>query len=41
MNHVNNKEEQAMNNIEKAEQIALAREEITEEDQDPKAMFIT
>lgn len=41
MNHVNNKEEQAMNNIEEAEQIALAREEITEEDQDPKAMFIT
>ena len=41
MNHVNNKEEQAMNNIEEAEQIALAREEITEEDQDPKAMFVT
>ena len=41
MNHVNNKEEQAMNNIEEAEQFALARGEITEEDQDPKAMFIT
>ena len=30
-----------MNNIEEAEQIALAREEITEDDQDPKAVFIT
>ena len=41
MNQVNNEEEQAWNNIEEAEGIELPREEITEEDQDLKAMFIT
>ena len=41
MNQVNNKEEQAGNNIEKAERIELPREELTEEDQDLKVMFIT
>ena len=41
MNQVNNEEEQAGNNIEEAERIELPREEITEEDQDLKEMFIT
>ena len=41
LNQVNNEEEQAWNNIEEAERIELPREEITEEDQDLKAMFIT
>ena len=41
MNPVNNEEEQAGNNIEEAERIELPREELTEEDQDLKAMFIT
>ena len=40
MNQVNNEEEQAGNNIEEAERIELPREELTEEDQDLKAMFI-
>ena len=41
VNQVNNAEEQARNNIEEAERIELTREEIIEEDQDLKAMFIT
>ena len=41
VNQVNNEEEQAGNNIEEAEQIELPRKELTEEDQDLKAMFIT
>ena len=41
VNQVNNEEEQAGNNIEEAERIELPREELTEEDQDLKAMFIT
>ena len=41
MNEVNNEEEQAGNNIEEAEQIELPREDLTEEDQDLKAIFIT
>ena len=41
VNQVNNEEEQAGNNIEEAERIELPREEITEEDQDLKEMFIT
>ena len=40
-NQVNNEEEQAGNNIEEAARIELPREELTEEDQDLKAMFIT
>ena len=40
VNPVNNKEEQAGNNIEEAERIELPREELTEEAQDLKAMFI-
>ena len=41
VNQVNNEEEQAGNNIEEAERIELPREEIIEEDQDLKEMFIT
>ena len=41
VNQVNNEEEQAGNNIEEAERIELPREELTEEDQDLKAMFMT
>ena len=41
VNQVNKKEEQAGNNIKEAEQIELPREELTEEDHDLKAMFIT
>ena len=41
MNSVNNEEEQAGNNIEVAEPIELPKKELTEEDQDLKAMFIT
>ena len=41
MNQVNNQEEQAGNNIKVAEQIELPREDITEENQDLKTMFIT
>ena len=41
MNQVNNEEEQAGNNIEEAKQIELPREELKEENQDLKAMFIT
>ena len=38
---VNNEEEHAGNNIEEADRIELPREELTEEDQDLQAMFIT
>ena len=41
MNQVNNQEEQAGNNIKVAEQIELPREDIIEENQDLKTMFIT
>ena len=41
MNQVNNTEEQAGNNIDEADRIKLPREELTEEDQNLKAMFIT
>ena len=41
LNPVNDEEEQAGNNIEEAKRIELPREELTEEDQDFKAMFIT
>ena len=41
VNQVNNEEEQAGNNIEEAERIELPREDLTEEDQDLKAIFIT
>ena len=41
VNQVNNEEEPTGNNIEEAEQIELPRQELTEEDQDLKAMFIT
>ena len=41
VNQVNNEQEQAGNNIEEAEQIDLPREELTGEDQDLKAMFIS
>ena len=41
VNSVNNKEEQAGNSIEVAEQIELPKKELAEEDQDLKAMFIT
>ena len=41
VNQVNNKEEQAGNNVEEDERIELPREELTKEDQDLKAMFIT
>ena len=40
-NQVNNKEEQAGNNIEEAERIKLPREELTVEDQDLKTIFVT
>ena len=40
VNQVNNEEEPTGNNIEEAEQIELPRQELTEEDQDLKAMFI-
>ena len=41
VNQVNNTEEQAGNNIDEADRIKLPREELTEEDQNLKAMFIT
>ena len=41
MNLVNNEEEQGGNNIEEAERIELPREELTEKDQDFRAMFLT
>ena len=41
VNPVNNEEEQAGNNIEEAQLIELPTEELTEEDQDLKAIFIT
>ena len=41
MNEVNNEEEQVGNKIEEAERIELPREDLTEEDQDLKAIFIT
>ena len=41
MNQVNNKEEQAGNNIEEADRIELPREELTKKDQDLKAIIIT
>ena len=41
VNQVNNEEEQAGSNIEEAEQIELPREDLTEEDHDLKAIFIT
>ena len=41
MNPVNNEVEQAGNNIEEVERIKLTREELIEEDQDLKVMFIT
>ena len=40
VNQINNKEEKTGNNIKEAERIELPREELTEEDQDLKAMFI-
>ena len=41
MNQVNNKEKQAVNNIDETERIELPREELTEEDHDLNTMFIT
>ena len=41
VSQVNNKDEQAGNNTEEVERIELLREQLTEEDQDLKAMFIT
>ena len=41
MNSVNNEVKQAGNNIEEVEQIELTREELIEEDQDLKVIFIT
>ena len=41
MNQVNNEDKEAGNNIKEAERIELPREDITEEDLDLKAMFIT
>ena len=41
VNQVNNTEEQAGDNIDEAERIKLPRQELTEEDQNLKAMFIT
>ena len=39
MNQVNNEEEQTGNNIEEGERIDVPRDDITEKDQDLKAIF--